>query len=77
MQLEIAEGNELKDIADKTSHEADVEGITGFMYGFAVTILSKCWIHGELLRKWHNKEYGHDGEGVINPAVINIRSNLE
>jgi len=58
--------------ADRLSHEADVDGITGFMYGMAVNILSQCWEYGELLRKWHNKEYGHDGDGVVNPAVLVI-----
>lgn len=26
----------------------------------------------EFLRKWHNKEYGYDGDGVVNPAVITV-----
>lgn len=58
--------------ANDTSHEADVEGITGFMYGMAVNILSQCWVHGEELRKWHNKQYGHEGDGVVNPAILTI-----
>ena len=60
------------DNADRLSHEADVEGITGFMYGCAVSILSQCWKYGEELRKWHNKEYNYDGNGVVNPAVLTI-----
>ncbi len=59
-------------LADKASHEADTEGITGFMYGAAVQELSACWKYGEELRKWHNKEYGHEGKGVVNPAVLTI-----
>lgn len=59
-------------IAKKTSHEADIESITGFMYGAAVSVLSSCWIYGEELRKWHNKEYGYEGNGTVNPAVITI-----
>jgi len=62
----------LTGIADKASTEADIEGITGFMYGMAVSILSKVWKHGEALRKWHNKEYNHEGDGVVNPAVLTI-----
>lgn len=57
-------------IAKQCSHDADEEGITGFMYGCAVTILSECWIHGEELRKWHNGEFDHDGDGVVNPAIL-------
>lgn len=72
MQYEIGNGAKLQDIADKTSHDADIEGISGFMYGAAVSILSDCWEFGEDLRKWHNKEYDHEGSGVVNPAVITI-----
>ena len=59
--------------ADRLSHEADTEGITGFMYGCAVSILSQYWEYGEELRKWHNKEYNYDGKGVVNPAIMTIR----
>lgn len=72
MQVEIDKGNKLVDIAEKTSHELGFMGITGFMYGCAVNLLSQCWKHGEELRKWHNKEYGHEGDGVVNPAVLMI-----
>ena len=72
MQAEIKAGKKLQDVADKTSHDADTDGITGFMYGCAVSMLSQCWKHGEELRKWHNKEYDHEGDGVVNPAVLTI-----
>lgn len=58
--------------AYRLSHEADIEGITGFMYGYAVSILSQCWKYGEELKKWHNKEYNYEGDGVVNPAVLTI-----
>ena len=58
--------------AERLSHEADTEGITGFMYGAAVSVLSQGWEYGEILRKWHNKEYGYEGEGVVNPAIMTI-----
>lgn len=58
--------------AEDLSHEADTEGITGFMYGCAVSILSDCWKYGDILRKWHNKEYGYEGDGVVNPAIITV-----
>lgn len=61
--------------ADKTSRDADREGITGFMYGAAVSILSNCWQYGEELKKWHNKQYNYEGDGVVNPAVITIGKN--
>ncbi|MDE7104967.1 MAG: hypothetical protein K2O36_03710, partial [Ruminococcus sp.] len=70
MEEQISNGKTVYDCAEKTSHDADTEGITGFMYGMAVNILSQVWEHGEDLRKWHNKEYGYEGKGVVNPAII-------
>lgn len=72
MQSEIAAGKNLEDVADDTSRRADTEGITGFMFGAAVAMLTGAWKHGEALRKWHNGNYGHDGDGVVNPAVLTI-----
>jgi len=43
------------------------------MYGCAVSMLSQCWKYGEELRRWHNKEWGHeDTDGIVNPAVLTI-----
>lgn len=72
MQREILDGNKLEDVAEKTSHEIGFLGITGYMYGAAVSILSHCWLYGERLRKWHNKVYHHEGDGVVNPAILTI-----
>ena len=66
--------NVIVENARSTSCEADKEGITGFMYGAAVSILSQCWEYGEDLRKWHNKDYGYEGEGVVNPAMLTIKA---
>jgi len=73
-------GEVMKRHADRLSHDADVEGITGFMYGCAVSALSACWEHGDALRRWHNldTQIGNEGEkanesgGVINPALLTI-----
>lgn len=70
----------LEENADRLSHEADTEGITGFMYGYAVSALAKFWIYGEELRRWHNlkTQIGNEGEranesgGTLNPALLNI-----
>ncbi len=80
MDKAIADGATVRDCADAKSREADVEGITGFMYGAAVTMLSKCWAHGEELRRWHNKDtqLGTEGDranesgAVLNPALLTI-----
>lgn len=58
--------------AEECGHEADTEGITGFMYGMAVSILSDVWEYGEILRKWHNRQYDYDGDGVVNPAILSF-----
>jgi hypothetical protein len=61
-----------KDIMENCSKKADVGGITGFMYGAAVSVLSECWKYGEELRKIHNKEHNQSEEGVANSAIITI-----
>lgn len=80
MEAQMKEGKLLSDIAEATSREADTSGITGFMYGAAVSTLSYFWQHGEDLRKWHNLDcqIGSEGEkanesgGVLNPALLTI-----
>jgi hypothetical protein len=80
MQLEMKNGISISDCAEYTSNEADIEGITGFQYGCAISILANCWEHGEELRKWHNlsTQIGKEGEkanqtgGVLNPALLTI-----
>ncbi len=80
MEARMSKGERIADIADDCSHLADSEGITGFMYGCAVGILSKVWQHGEALRLWHNlktqiKDEGvraNESGGVLNPAMLSI-----
>lgn len=72
MEREMENGAKLVDIAERTSNEADTDGITGYMYGCAVSALSHLWEHGEELRKWHNKEYNYEGDGAVNPAIITV-----
>ena len=55
MEEKIEEGKILKDIVDGCVNKADKGlGITGFMYGCAVSVLVEMWEYGEELRKWHN-----------------------
>jgi hypothetical protein len=59
--------------ADECSHIIDSKpgfGITGNQYAYAVGLLAEYWILGEPLRVWHNKQYDHEGKGVVNPAVL-------
>ena len=80
MEARIANGDTIEACADEACSLADDQGITGFQYGCAVSILSKVWVHGEGLRRWHNikTQFGTEGEkanetgGVLNPAIISI-----
>ena len=56
MEKAMEGGEKLEDVADQLSHDADHDGITGFMYDMAVSILSEAWVHGEKLRQWHNSK---------------------
>jgi len=47
-------------------------GITGNQYAHAVRVLAHYWILGEPLRRRHNKKYNHNGEGVVNPAILHV-----
>ena len=81
METRMSDGSRLEDIAQQASHDADTDGITGFMYGAAVATLSKTWAHGEELRRWHNKdvqissegEDANDKGGVLNPSILVAR----
>lgn len=81
MEKEIEAGKTVEQCAKQTSHDADSEGITGFMYGCAVQALAHFWEHGEILRRWHNldTQIRDEGEkanasgGVLNPAILNIQ----
>ncbi len=80
MEKAMGDGAKLEDVADSLSDSADTDGITGFMYGCAVSALSHFWEYGEQLRRWHNlkTQIHHEGEkanesgGVLNPALLNI-----
>jgi len=81
MEGAIADGKKLIDVAKELSHKADEGiGITGFMYGCAVSILADVWVHGEELRKWHNLgtqvhdegQKANESGGVLNPALMSV-----
>lgn len=72
MQQELSKGKTIDECADKASHDADTDGITGYMYGAAAAILSECWKYGQELRVWHNKKYEYEGDGIVNPAILTI-----
>jgi|LSQX01.2.fsa_nt_gb hypothetical protein len=73
-------GRTFGDVVKIAEQDADAAagGITGFMYGCAVAMLSEVWIRGEDLRRWHNinTQYSDEGYaanksgGILNPALI-------
>ena len=82
MEAGMAAGKNIAAMAETTRHQADTDGITGFMYGMAVGILARHWEHGEALRLWHNLktqihrdegEKANESGGVLNPALLNIK----
>lgn len=60
-------------VIDEALKAADYDGITGFMYGAAISELSRNWKFGDQLKAWHNAQYGvKDAQGVVNPAILTI-----
>lgn len=80
MQVEMAKGAALEEVAEATSHEADLNGASGVTYSCAVAALAHYWKHGDRLRRWHNLAYqiGNEGEaanktgGVLNTALLSL-----
>lgn len=79
-RMKQVDGLTVAECAEAASHLADDDGITGFMYGAAVSTLSAVWIHGDALRAWHNRQYlseekakaADESGGVVNPAILTI-----
>lgn len=55
MEREMAAGKQLDDIAERTGHEADLEGISGLMASIATTVLVRVWEHGSALSEWQER----------------------
>lgn len=72
MQVLISEGKQVADIAEETSHICDIDGVSSNMFACVVESLVRTWKYGKELHEWHKKEYGYEGDGVVNPAVVNV-----
>lgn len=44
-----------KEIIEQVSTDADTEGITGFMFGAAKSILINCWEYGHLIEYFYTE----------------------
>lgn len=78
----IAEETERQAGQDAEAEGARDAGLTGFQFGCVVSILSRCWEHGEQLRIWWNRHIQIRDEGdranekpgaVLNPALMSVR----
>ena len=84
MERRMAGGATVAEVADSAFGAVDGSlgrwGLTGFQYGMCVSVVAKCWEHGEDFRVWHNLEtqIGDEGEranesgGVLNPALLSV-----
>lgn len=49
MESVVAAGIPVSECAERLSHVADIDGVSGAMHGFAVSMLAQAWIHGPAL----------------------------
>lgn len=83
MEKKLAEGKKVFQIAEECERIVDRRpefGITGYMYGAAVSILTHHWKYGDALARWHNKKYlpedqadvAADEGRTVNPAILSV-----
>ena len=65
-------GMKMSEIWDRCSDLANVDGVTGFMYGAAASIISQVWQFGEEFRKCYNSKWNYSGAGTVNPAMLAV-----
>jgi hypothetical protein len=49
-------------------------GITGFMAGAIAQMVSQCSEYGSIFRQDWNGEYNVTSEGVVNPAILTVKT---
>lgn len=76
MEQKLDAGESLADMQDRASHEADTEGVTGFMHGWAAGALSRFWQYGDEFRVAYNAGYGvgPEAKDAVNPAIITVNT---
>ena len=58
----------------KADEDIKAGGITGFMAGAVAFMISQCHERGDEFKKVWNNHHNHDGDGVVNPAVVTIET---
>ena len=71
-----------KELMDRTSHAADTDGITGFMYGAAAKALAHFWVYGAAFQPVFNAQYmskekaealaAKSPGATVNPAIVTV-----
>lgn len=49
MESVVVAGIPVSECAERLSHVADIDGVSGTMHGFALSMLAQAWIHGPAL----------------------------
>lgn len=73
MERDLSSGAEITpEFVIAASHEADTDGVTGYMSGAAASAITHFWRHGDAFREAYNKHWGVDSnaQGTVNPAIL-------
>lgn len=70
METEMASGAALPDIAERTSHQADTDLITGFQYGCAVSALPNFGCMEMSCGSGTTKDIPTKGRGRLTPPCL-------
>lgn len=78
--LDDGEKFDCHELICRADKESSAGGITGFMAGAVASMISQCHIRGEEFRQKWNKDNqigtegdkANEGEGVFNPALMDI-----
>ena len=66
----ILKGRQIEDSIAYAAIYCGVHMISVSIYINVVLLLVNTWKYGEGLRKYHNKKYGYEGDGIANPGIL-------
>ncbi len=64
IEVAMAHGDALEDVALKLADQANEDGITANQFDAAVEILVECWTYGDKLLVWNNSRIQLHGEAA-------------
>jgi len=77
MQYYIFQGASVAESAQMSECDADFEGMSGFSFGWALSVIAEVWKYGDELAEWHNAKFNYKGKDVVNPAILTIKTDDE